>query len=88
MRRCAVVFICSLISLSLMACTGPGTGPGGTYTAADQQRDQTNTAIAVGAAAVGAAVLGTALYNAGKNDAYHAPAQAPVRQAPAPGPRR
>lgn len=83
MKKNTALCICTLLCMFLTGCAGPGTGPGGVYTAADHQRDQTNTVLAVGAATVGAAVLGTALYNAGRHDAtphyryYRYPAPAP-----------
>ncbi len=71
MKKMAILSICLFFSAFLISCTGPGTGPGGMYTEADRYRDQTNTAIAVGATAIGAAVVGTAIYNAGRHDGYY-----------------
>ena len=73
MKKIFNLSICMLFCITLFACTGPGTGPGGVYTERDRQRDQTNTALAIGAAAVGTAVVGTAVYNAGRHDAYQPP---------------
>ncbi len=84
MKKLLNLSICFLFCISLLACTGPGTGPGGVYTEADRQRDQTNTALAIGAAAVGTAVVGTAVYNAGRHDAYHPPPGPGYRPPPPP----
>ena len=64
MNLCLCVSLCTLLG----ACAGPGTGPYGTYTEADRYRDNTNTALAIGATAVGAAVIGSSLYRAGRHD--------------------
>ena len=82
MKRIMLVAICIFLSICMLGCTGPGTGPGGTYTEADRQRDQTNTALAVGAAAVGAVVVGGAIKESGKSSG---PGPAPRAQ---PAPRR
>ena len=79
--KTAYFLTCVSIAAMLSACVGPGTGPYGTYTAADRYRDQTNTAIAIGATAIGATVIGASLYNAGRHDGrrevYRPPAPPP-----------
>ncbi len=57
MKKMTNLCLCLSLCTLLGACVGPGTGPHGTYTPADRQRDNTNTALAVGATAVGAAVV-------------------------------
>ncbi|PIE59987.1 MAG: hypothetical protein CSA32_01205 [Desulfobulbus propionicus] len=85
MKKMINIGICLFLSILLGACAGPGTGPNGTYTESDRQRDQANTALAVGLGAIGAAALGSAIYEAGKNDASRPQAGSPH---PAPhGPR-
>ncbi len=68
MKKMMNVCLCVSLCIFLSACAGPGTGPYGTYTEADRYRDNTNTALAIGATAVGAAIIGSSLYRAGRHD--------------------
>jgi hypothetical protein len=68
MKKMMNLCLCVSLCIFLGACAGPGTGPYGTYTAADRYRDNTNTALAIGATAIGAVVIGSSLYRAGRRD--------------------
>lgn len=68
MKKMMNLCLCVSLCIFLGACAGPGTGPYGTYTEADRYRDNTNTALAIGATAVGAAVIGSSLSRAGRYD--------------------
>ena len=63
MKKRIIFCVCTACCLWLTACVGPGTGPYGTYTAADHYRDSVHTAAAVGAVVVGTSILGHALHN-------------------------
>lgn len=86
MKKKIFFSVCTVLCLCLTACVGPGTGPYGTYTAADHYRDTVNTAAAVGAVAIGATVFGHALHH-GRYYPGYAPYvyRAPVFH-PVPGP--
>jgi hypothetical protein len=74
MKKKIILCVCAALCLYLTACVGPGTGPYGTYTAADHYRDTVNTAAAVGAIAIGASILGNS-YHHGRY--YHRRAYSP-----------